>query len=113
MTRPSLPMAVSGTRRFPFGSRMTNIPAHLDAVAPVEVEHHVQRRPSVAAEHVHQGGPLPRGDRGERVREELLATETAPLLVKVASQVWLALIVKHLKLGRVGLPLAGRGVNVI
>src|ERR1700684_1142533 len=98
MTRPSLPMAVSGTRRFPFGSRMTNIPAHLDAVAPVEVEHHVQRRPSVAAEHVHQSRPLARGDRRERIREELLAAKATTLFVEVAGQMRLALIVKHVEL---------------
>src|SRR5579875_1423390 len=105
MMRPSLPTAVCGTLRFPFGSRMTNISLTLDAITPVEVEHHVQRRPGVPAEHVHQRRPLSGGDRRERVREELLAAEPTALPVKVAGEVRLALIVEHAEFGRVRLPL--------
>src|ERR1700691_4455838 len=102
MSRPSpVRTAVCGTCRFPFGSRMTNIAAHLDAITPIEVEHHPQRDPGVTAQHVDECGPLRRRDRGECVREELLAAETASLAVKVTRDIWLTLIINEPELCRV------------
>src|SRR5580698_8902444 len=101
MIRPSpVWTAVCGTWSFPFGSRITNIAAfHLDAIAPVEVEHHLQRGPRVTAQHVDERRPLRRSDRGERVREELLAAETASLAVEVTCDMWLTLIINEPELG--------------
>src|ERR1700726_522416 len=115
MIRPSpVWTAVCGTCRFPFGSRITNIAAiHLDAITPIEVEHHPQRIPGVTAQHVDERGPLRRRDRGESVREELLAAETASLAVKVTRDKWLTLIINEPELGRVGLPLSRWTVQVI
>src|SRR6476646_10157410 len=103
MNRPSpVWTAVAGTCRFPFGSRMTNIAAHLDAIALIEVEHDPKRDPGVTAQHVNQRGPLCGRDRGERVRKELLAAEAAALTVKLTRDIWLALIIDEPELGRVG-----------
>src|SRR5271156_4211665 len=114
MTRPSWPIALCGTRRFPFGSRMTNIARFtLDAIAPVEIQHDPQRGPRVPAQHVHQGRPLPRRYRGKRVREEFLTSEAAGLAVEIAGQVRLALIVKHAELRRVRLPFTRRAVEIV
>src|SRR5580704_18577513 len=96
--RPSWPVADCGTIRFPFGSRMTNIAITLDAIAPVEIQHDPQCSPCIPAQHVHQGRPLPGRDRGERVREELLAPEATRLTVEITGEMWLALIVEHAKL---------------
>ncbi len=85
----------------------------LDAVAPVEVQHDPQRGPRVAAQHVHQGRPLPRGDRGECVREELLAPEATGLAVEVAGDMGLAVLVEQTEFGRVGLPFARRAIEII
>src|SRR5579871_5459170 len=102
MSRPSPErMAVCGTWRLPFGSRMTNIAAHLDAITPVEVKHHPQCDPGVAAQHVDQRGPLRRCDRGEGVGEKLLPAETATLAVEVTRDIWLTLIIDEPELGRV------------
>src|SRR5882672_5548974 len=114
MSRPSpVWTAVCGTCRFPFGSRMTNIAAHLDAITPVEVEHHPKCDPGVAAQHVDQRRPLRRRDRGERVREELLTTETTTLAVKVTRDIWLTLIIDEPELSRVRLPFSWRTVQVV
>src|SRR6516164_5844261 len=105
MILPPSAVADSGTKRLPLGSRITYIACPtLDAVAHVEVEHHVQCRPGVAAEHFHQGGPLPGGNRGERVREELPAAEESRLPVERAHHVRQALVVKSLELRGVRLP---------
>src|SRR5579875_1685897 len=85
----------------------------LDAIAPVEVEHHGQRHPGVPAQHVNEGRALPRGDRGKGVRKELLAPEPTALPVKTAGEMRLALIVERTELGRVRLPLSRGGVQVI
>src|ERR1700722_6746920 len=114
MSRPSpVWTAVAGTCRFPFGSRMTNIATHLDAITPVEVEHHPERDPGVTAQHVDQRWPLRRSDRGERVREELRATETAALTVEVTCDIWLTLIIDEPELSRVRLPFSWWTVQVV
>src|ERR1700757_2765155 len=115
MIRPSpVWTAVCGTRRFPFDSRITNIaPIHLDAITPIEVEHHPQCNTGVTAQHVDERGPLRRRDRCECVGEELLAAETASLAVKVTCDIWLTLIINEPELGRVRLPLSRRAVQVV
>src|SRR6516162_7669266 len=114
MILPPSTVADSGTKRLPLGSRITYIACPtLDAVADVEVEHHVQRRPGVAAEHFHQGRPLPGGNRGERVREEFPAAEEPRLPVKRAHHVRQALLVESLELRGVRLPLIVNAVDVI
>src|ERR1700761_5543570 len=114
MSRPSpVWMAVAGTCRFPLGSRMTNIAAHLDAITPVEVQHDPERDPGVTAQHVDQCGPLRRGDRGKRIRKELLAAETAALAVEVTRDIWLTLIIDEPELSRVRLPFSCGTVQVV
>src|SRR5580700_531324 len=99
-------VADSGTKRLPLGSFITYIsPPTLDAVANVEVKHHVQRRSRVAAEHFHQGRPLPGRDRRERVGEELPAAKQPWLAVESAHHVRQALVVQRMELFGVRLPL--------
>ncbi len=106
-------MADSGAMRCPFGSLMTNITNHLDPVAHIEVQHDIQGDPCVAAQHVHERGPLPGRDRRERVREELTPAQRPVLPVEVAHQAGQAAAVQRAELLRVRLPYAARSVEVI
>src|SRR5580704_1068059 len=85
----------------------------LDAIAPVEVQHDPERSARVAAQHVHERLPLPGRNRGEGVREELLASEATWLAMEIAGEMELALIVKHAELRRVRLPFTRRAVEII
>src|SRR5580693_1571602 len=98
MSWPSALITESGTRRLPLGSRITYIARLLtpsDAVAHVEIEHHVQGSTGVAAEHIDEGGPLPGCDGRERVGEEFPAAENPPLPVQIAHHVGQALIIER------------------
>src|SRR6185437_5938837 len=112
---PSSLTAESGTSRLPLASRMTYIalPTPSDAVSHVEIEHHVEGCPGVSAEHIHQSGPLPGCDGRECVGEEFPAAENPVLPVQIADQMRLALRMQRAELIGVGLPLAGRPVNVV
>src|SRR5215472_48373 len=109
-------MTESGTSRFPLGSRITYIarqPTPSDAIAQVEIEHHVQRCPGIAAEHIDQRWPLPGSDRSERICEEFPAAQDTSLPVQVAHHMGQALIIKSDERLGVGLPVPGEPVDVI
>src|SRR5256885_9833833 len=109
-----LASAEAGTRNLPSGNLITYIADHLDPVSAVEEQHYVERRSGVAPEHVDERRPLPRGDRGERVREELVAADVALLPVELARQMRPALLEQRPELRAVGLPpLARRAVDVV
>src|SRR5258708_33981070 len=80
------------------------IASPLDAVARVEVEHDVQRHAGVAAKHLYERRPLARRDGGERIGEELPASQMAGLTVRGTAHPRRALPVKPGELGRVCLP---------
>src|SRR6202020_3380645 len=73
----------------------------------------LKRVPRVAAQHIDKRRPLRRGNRGERIREELLTPESAALAMKVTCYVWLTLIIDPPELGRVGLPFSRRAVQIV
>src|SRR6185437_4341041 len=116
MSWPSSLITESGTSRLPLGSRITYIarlPTPSDAVAHVEIEHHVQRRPGVSAEHIDESGPLPGSDGRERVGEELSAAENPSLPVQVADQMRLAALIQSAEIVRVRLPVPRIPVDII
>src|SRR4051794_11943985 len=101
------PTAPTGTRRLPSGSLMTYIAAPLYPVFTVEEKHHIERHAGVPAEHVDKCGPLPRRDRREGVREELMAPQSVRLDMKITREMRQALLIQRPELRTVRLPLSG------